>query len=292
MNGAECNGESCCTSIAVPRGTFKMGRGTESCTNCTAGCPGGVTCNADETPEHDVTVSAFSLDKYEVTVGRFRRYVDAYDALGAPPPANSGAHPNIPGTGWQADWNGNLPADTATLQAAIQCQAPYYTWGKGNEQLPIGCASWHLALAFCIWDGGRLPTEAEWEYAAAGGDENRLYPWASSLAPSCSLANYSNCVSTNVAPVGSYASGQGRWGHLDLAGNLLEWTFDWYSDLWYSNTSATGTDVANVTPSSYRIFRGGSWGDYYDLRAARRTYDAVAPASYHAQLGLRCARSP
>jgi len=303
MTGTECNGESCCTSLPVPAGTFPMGRGTETCSNCTAGCPGGMTCTADETPEHSVTVSAFSLDKYEVTVGRFRRYVEAYDALNAPPPTNSGAHPNIPGTAWQAAWNGNLPADSTQLQKNISgpsgtiCQ-PYQTWTKGNDQLPITCVSWYEAQAFCIWDGGRLPTEAEWEYVAAGGSENRLYPWGST-PPSCSLANFgetvppsgAGCVSA-AAAVGSYPAGQGRWNHMDLAGNVWEWVFDWYSSTWYSSVSATGTDIANVAPSSNRVERGDAWsGGANGLRAAFR-YGLLAPTYRDYNGGIRCARNP
>jgi len=294
MTGTECNGESCCTSLPVPAGTFPMGRGTETCSNCTVGCPGGMTCGADETPEHNVGVSAFSLDKYEVTVGRFRRFVDAYDAMNGPPPVNGGAHPNISGTGWQAAWNGNLPADAATLQQSLACNSSHQTWARGIDDLPITCVNWYVAFAFCIWDGGRLPTEAEWEYAAAGGSENRLYPWGSSPAPSCALANYAGCVG-DAAVVGSYSSGRGRWGHLDLAGNLWEWVFDWGSDSWYSSASASATDVANLSPSSLsmRVLRGGSWFNLVDyLRVANREWNVPTFHTDYVYYGWRCAKTP
>jgi formylglycine-generating enzyme len=305
MTGTECNGESCCASLPIPGGTLLMGRGTETCSNCTAGCPGGMTCNADETPEHAVTVSAFSLDKYEVTVGRFRRYVEAYDALNAPPPASSGAHPNIPGTGWQAAWSGNLPANSSQLQQSVSgpsgtlCQ-PHQTWTKGNDQLPINCVSWYEAQAFCIWDGGRLPTEAEWEYAAAGGSENRLYPWGSN-PPSCSLANFGESVPPSgvgcvgaAAAVGSYPAGIGRWNHMDLAGNVWEWVFDWYSANWYSDLSAAGTDIANLASSSRRVDRGGSWSGTAPAKETRVAwrYGLLAPTYRDYNGGLRCARNP
>ena len=288
MNGTECSGESCCTSLPVPAGTFPMGRSTETCANCTAGCPGGVTCNADETPEHNVTVSAFSLDKYEVTVGRFRRFVDAYDAMNAPPPVNGGAHPQILGTGWLAAWNGNMPASATQFRQELAggsiCQS-VETWDKGNDQLPINCVSWYEAFAFYIWDGARLPTEAEWEYAAAGGSENRIYPWGSN-PPTCTLANFLGCVGA-AATVGSYSAGQGRWGHLDLAGNLWEWVFDWYSSNWYSSPSASGADIADTTSASYHVGRGSSWNDSvtYLRASARFTASPFLP-------GLRCARNP
>ena len=294
MTGTECNGESCCTSIPVPAGTFPMGRGAETCSNCTNGCPGGMTCNADEMPEHNVTVSAFSLDKYEVTVGRFRRFVDANDKMNAPPPVNGGANPNISGTGWWAAWNGNMPANAAAFKSSLKCDSIYPNWtdsAGNNETYPINCVNWYEAFAFCIWDGGRLPTEAEWEYAAAGGDENRLYPWGASPAPSCSLANYSGCVG-NVAVVGNYASGQGRWGHMDLAGNVWEWVFDYYA----AYNSATCANCA-TTSGTYRVYRGGGWyNNALYLRSAARDDGRASgggmDASDHGSVtGIRCARN-
>ena len=92
-----------------------------------------------------------------------------------PPAAATGAHPNLANSGWDAAWNQFLSADTATLIGAIKCNATFQTWtdtAGSNENLPINCLTWYDAMAFCIWDGGYLPTEAEWNYAAAGGLEN------------------------------------------------------------------------------------------------------------------------
>jgi sulfatase modifying factor 1 len=297
MTGTECNGESCCTSIPLPQGTFMMGRGSEACSNCTDGCPGGISCNVAnagvETPEHSVTVSAFSLDKYEVTVGRFRSFVVAYDGLGAPPPVDSGAHPKIPGTGWQEAWNGNLPADRSTFEKNLSCDGAHQTWTKADDQLPINCVNWFQAFAFCVWDGGRLPTDAEWEYAAAGGDENRLYPWGATPAPSCAQANYTGCVG-DPARVGSYAAFPGRWGHLDLAGNEWEWVFDPYSATWYSDAAASGTDPANTESASGRVVRGCTWNaGSYSIGCLRSVFrSALVWTSTNASHGFRCARSP
>jgi formylglycine-generating enzyme len=268
-----------------------MGRGTEACSDCANGCPAAVSCDAKETPEHDVTVSAFSLDRYEVTVGRFRRYVEAYDSLTAFPPEDMGAHPSIPGTGWKNAFNVNMLENASSLKLALVCTHtnPYHTWNTGNDQLPIDCVTWYEAFAFCIWDGGRLPTEAEWEYAAAGGDQNRVYPWESSQAPSCDIANWSQCVGSAMA-VGSYISGQGRWGHMDLAGNVWEFVFDEYSGDWYSGILASGTDVANTTPSSTRVGRGSGWENSWatTLRAAFRVNPS--PSNRYSETGFRCAR--
>jgi formylglycine-generating enzyme required for sulfatase activity len=140
--------------------------------------PGG-TFNRSNDAAYPATVSGFVLDRFEVTVGRFRRFVEAYP--GSKPAAGAGRHPLIEGSGWDAGWDSNLPADAEALKRAVKCHSTYQTWtdeADEHERLPMNCLSWYLAFAFCAWDGGRLPTEAEWNYAAAGGDEQRAYTWS------------------------------------------------------------------------------------------------------------------
>src|SRR6185369_11301256 len=96
--------------------------------------------------------------------------------------------------------------------------------------LPVNCLDWYEAHAFCIWDGGFLPSEAEWNYAATGGDQQRVYPWSS--PPSSTAMDSTNAVydGAPLLVVGSKsAGGDGRWGHADLTGSVAEWNLDWYA---------------------------------------------------------------
>ena len=120
-----------------------------------------------------------------MTVGRFRAFVNAGKGTQANPPSpGDGAHPLLGQSGWSSSFNGSLPTDTTALRAALKCSGSYDTWTDtpgGNETLAMNCLTWFDAFAFCAWDGGRLPTEAEWNYAAAGGSEQRVYPWGATI---------------------------------------------------------------------------------------------------------------
>src|SRR5262249_26405726 len=147
------------------------------------------------------------------------------------------------------------------------------------ENKPINGVSWYDAMAFCIWDGGYLPTEAEWNYAATGGGEQRAYPWSNPAASTiidCSYANYypgaycTNNPTGGVNRVGFESpKGDGRWTHSDLAGNVWEWVLDWYVNP-YPNPQACN-DCANLNPSAGRVIRGGGFNnDVPYLRPASR----------------------
>jgi len=247
----------------------------------------------DELPEHDVTVTTFVLDKYEVTVGRFRAFVERWDYEDLPPGA--GAHPRIADSGWRKDWNQRLPDTPEGFEERLS-QEIVCTWTIGDPRIPINCVSWYEAFAFCVWDGGRLPTEAEWERAAAGGEENRQFPWGEA-PPTPDLASYdcaaydppSQCNSLDLTlPAGSYPAGAGRWSHFDLAGSVSEWTLDAY-DL-YDARGLDCDDCANIG-TSVRTIRGGNWFLSSDqLRAAARNY--ATSFEHNSGIGFRCARSP
>lgn len=290
---------SCCSTLVVPGGSYPMGRSA----NGTDRCPTGMHCYVCDQPEHTVTVSDYYLDEFEVTVGRFRKFVDKYDQAGTKPKPGAAAHPKIPGSGWKAEWDSKLPTTAKELKGRLKCETTYQTWrdkAGATEQHPINCMSWYIAFAFCAWDGGRLPTEAEWENAAAGGDENRLFPWGSD-APNNTRAAYDcgysdgvfgdTCVFSDIAKVGMLPAGQGRWGHKDLGGNVFEWALDAFNDDWYLGEGKTCTDCANmkVDSADVRSMRGAGFNsDITALRSADRVGNRAA--QHFDYMGFRCAR--
>ena len=269
--------EDCCKSLRVPGGTFKRRYDGVDFLD----------------PGDTATVSDFYLDRYEVTVGRFRAFVNAgFGTQAHPPVEGSGAHPRIAGSGWSSRWNARLPATTAALKAGLECYAAYQTWTEApgsNENKPVNCLDWYTAFAFCAWDGGRLPTEAEWSYAASGGSEQRYFPWSNPPAATTIDDSYAvYCGGTcRIASVGSRSpKGDGKWGQADLGGNVWEWTLDFAG----GSYPMPCRDCAAVTAGTYRAFRSGSNDDIpATLRSAVRH---VYYPDYHGVVGARCARTP
>jgi formylglycine-generating enzyme required for sulfatase activity len=240
------------------------------------------------------SVSDFYLDKYEVTVGRYRMFVNAGQGTQKnPPAAGAGAHPKMAGSGWSPAWNSNLAKDTEALKAAHKCFEAYQTWTDApgpNENKPVNCLDWYTAFAFCAWDGGRLATEAEWNYAASGGDEQRYYPWSNpptSKTIDDSYAAYCGGTCKSLQIVGSKSpKGDGRWGQSDLGGNAWEWTLDANAPTF----PVPCHDCAVLTAGPLRNFRSGAFDDIpATLRSATRH---VYHPGYHGIVGARCARNP
>jgi formylglycine-generating enzyme required for sulfatase activity len=254
-------------------------------------------------------VSDFRLDKYEVTVGRFRAFLS--EGLGTQakhPDTGTGQHKNIPGSGWEASWNSSLAPDTVTLTTTLKSAScsgfGAITWTDApgnNENLPINCVTWYEAMAFCAWDGGYLPTEAEWNYAAAGGNEQRAYPWStppgdtgidgSRASYGCNADGKTGCSLSDIVPVGSKPAGDGRWGQSDLGGNVYELLLDYGVPPYITPC----TDCANLQiPASQdgaRIMRGGSFGgNPGNLRTGYRL--GSPPLQRDGNVGFRCARAP
>jgi formylglycine-generating enzyme required for sulfatase activity len=285
--------ESCCVSPRVPCGSFD--RSYDAVTYFDDG--------------HPANVSAFRLDRYEATVGRFRPFVAAVNA-GWLPAAGSGKHTHLNGglglaatpndaglayePGWDTSWNPSVTTDLAACE--VNTDEGTWTATPGPyENEPLTYVSWVVAYAFCIWDGGFLPSEAEWNYAASAGSEQRAYAWSSpsdSTLIDCQHAVYYNpvagCGTNWYANVGSVSpAGDGLWGQADLAGNLSEWTLDWYQPTYVSPCN----DCANLQPAVSRVVRGGNtYQTAPDLLGSYR--DLLPPGDVLQGYGVRCARAP
>jgi formylglycine-generating enzyme required for sulfatase activity len=299
--------ESCCTSILVPGITSPTFSRSYD----------GITTDHTDA-KWKAQISSFRLDEYEVTVGRFRQYVAAVIA-GWKPTAGAGKHTHLngglglagPASGYEPGWDPafttseNFPTDKATWDknlvttSGIGGDSYRPTWTSlpgGNEKKPINQVNWYDAYAFCIWDGGFLPSEAEWNYAAAGGTEQRMYPWSLAYPPGSSTitdanATYCGSACTSGANiVGAKPLGDGKWGHSDLAGNVMEWTLDFYKGT-YNETTCTDCAFTYSPGETDRMLRGGAFGgEAKDVLVAKRTGTAAYRRAEYT--GFRCARTP
>lgn len=201
---------------------------------------------ADERPAQRVTLQAFWLDRTEVTNGQFSQFAKFARNTGI-------------GRGgeWQME--------------------------PGKEHHPVVHVPWRVAAAYCRWAGKRLPTEAEWEYAARGTD-GRKYPWGNTWEDS--RARFSGNRRDQAAAVGSYPTGVSPFGALDMAGNVWEWVGSLYKP--YPYVATDGREDPAV-PGRH-VVRGGSWFlNPWDLRSSRREFGE--PGYRSAYIGFRCAQS-
>lgn len=203
----------------------------------------------DEKPVHKVFLDSFYVDKFEVSNRRFAKFVKAM--LLEPP--------------WSF-------ADTDTPIV--------------HADRPVRWVNWWEALGYCLWVGKRLPTEAEWEKAARGSDA-RIYPWGND-APTPAHAIFGLKEGTDtVSPIGNREAGKSPYGVHDMAGNLYEWTLDWYSEHYY--TDLTAINPRGPLEGTAKVQRGGSYTNSpYRLRSAFRTKGD--PLEHEHNVGFRCAK--
>jgi sulfatase modifying factor 1 len=214
---------------------------------------------SDEVPAHVVEVSGFFIDRFEVTAAQYQACIDA----------------------------GGCAADAAkTAQDWPEC-----TLGDpARAALPINCVSWEGADAFCRWTGRRLPTEAEWELAAGGGD-GRSFSWGNAM-PTCDHAcsNRSGgpgCGTGLPCVPGSSAGDVSVYGVVDMSGNVQEWAQDWYQRDYY-NRAPRNNPLNDKDASGQRAVRGGSFQDAID-RLRIQSRDGLEPTSRSTRIGFRCA---
>jgi formylglycine-generating enzyme required for sulfatase activity len=166
--------------------------------------------------------------------------------------------------------------------------APFFNpnWGKTNY--PIDLLTWEEAKSYCDWAGGRLPTEAEWEYAARAGKDGLKYPWGNEIAPENANYDYPGNEWRGTSPVRSYSPN--AWALYDMAGNLWEWVADWYDKNYYSSMASGKPAEDPHGPdrvSGYRVERGGSYNTRAELlRTSQRRSDE--PVVRSAETGFRC----
>ena len=293
MSDTACRGESCCRSIVIPAGDYYVGRSMEECEGCQWGCPPNMTCEDNEREIWVRLTNDFALDEYEVTVGRFREFVQAGGGTQVnPPAAGSGVHPVIADSGWDSEWDAELPADEDEL-VSLLTDCANGTWSPPpgtlpDDTYPMNCVSWYEAFAFCSWDGGRLPTEAEWQAVAA----DLVYPWGGVVEEPLP-ANYTLRGNSPFISVGSYPAGDSRLGHADLAGSMAEWVLDWFVDERPGDLLTPCIDCVVLTPGPdpQRVVVGGSWDSnaQYIRSATRRSRRPDVDGSTG---GWRCARNP
>lgn len=265
--------------VLVPEGTFRMGAAEDD-----------KDAEADERPARDVHLRAFCIGKTEVTVAKYTRCVAEPRGGVACTPASA-----------TVVSKGLAPADVIFWSKFCNAGAA----DRGEH--PVNCLDWAQAGTYCKWAGGRLPTEAEWEYAARGTD-GRKYPWGNEApGPSRLNACGDECAKAGAAlgrkdkkrmfegedgaeataPVGRYPAGASPFGALDMGGNVWEWTADGYAPY---DAARTDNPVHEAGPQ--RVVRGGHWltANPGSPRAANR--EKRDESKRLEDVGFRCAAAP
>jgi formylglycine-generating enzyme required for sulfatase activity len=188
-------------------------------------------------------------------------------------------------SGFDIDVTEVTQAAYAACVAATACSEPSNNYDpEGTPTLPVRNVTWDQAVAFCTWAGKRLPSEAEWEKAARGTD-GRLFPWGNDGEFDCDNANTDQCGEL-VQPVGTASDGASPYGALDMAGNVWEWTHDYYAEDEYAHHD--GPDPQGPADGTSRVYRGGSYGNLPTLaRTSNRSF-TYNPAVGGSGLGFRC----
>lgn len=255
------------TMVLVPAGTFVMGS-----------IEGDYNAGPDELPQHEVRVAEFYIDKYEVNVAQYAVFL-----------SELGGYEELCGT-----FDCALPRTRAGFTSYLleegEGEEPRrYLALEGYENYPVNHISWYGAAGYCQWAGGRLPSEAEWEYAARGTD-GRIYPWGDQR-PNLFLAVFNSSSFADLKPVDALPDGASPFGALAMAGSMWEWVGDWYSPDYYGESPVD--NPTGPPAGSEKSARGGSWPNNNLADRVRSANRFHAPPDYvSSAVGFRCAMTP
>lgn len=252
--------------VLIPATTFLMGA-----TDADA------QAEADERSRHEVTLDAFAIDRYEVSVAQYAAFLNTL-----------GDYVNA--------CNGFtcLSTNFETTQSYLTDDTVEYVPVAGFEAFPINNVSWHGANAYCQWVGGRLPTEAEWELAAGGGD-GRIYPWGSTLENGNEGTITAVFAGTfaNLQPVDSLPEGTSPFGLHHMAGNVWEWVADGYDPIYYDRSPAENPTGPAVSVTDDYVLRGGGYDSpAEELRLTNRASQRAPEFRLVPNVGFRCVTTP
>jgi formylglycine-generating enzyme required for sulfatase activity len=248
--------------VRLPDGTFIMGLTDED------------PFDIQNAGRKRVTVSAFYIDRFEVTNAEYRQYLEDL-------------------SGSQRDEM--LPDSTAWSNSASRADWSTYFFGSNYDDYPVVAVTWEEAKSYCEWEGKRLPTEAEWEYAARAGRVGGVYPWAG-FSPQDAFGRYLANFNPGrqgqaadgyafTAPVGSFPPS--RWGLHDVAGNVAEWVEDTYSPT-YAPLSDLDPVYRGDGEETRKVVRGGAWDSgAFRIGVGFRDMNEAEDAS--PRIGFRCA---
>lgn len=243
----------------IPAATFLMGATDDD-----------PLAEGDEFSRHEVTLDSYYIDIYEVTVAQYAVFINE---LG----------------GYVSRCNGFLCLAThfETLNSYLTDDLVGYIAQPGYENYPINNVTWHGADAYCRWVGGRLPTEAEWEYAAGGGD-GRRYPWGDA-APDEALAVFGSPLFATLQAVDSHPDGRSPFGLYHMAGNVREWVQDGYDAIYYDRGETVNPSAPRQNNYSPRVIRGGGYrSPAADLRLTNRDNIRAVEFQGIPDVGFRC----
>lgn len=225
---------------------------------------------AHERPQHEVFIDAYWIDIFEVSNAKFSHFVD-----------QTGYETQAEKQGYSYMYNAQGEWDTFK---GVNWRHPMGAGSIYYDELPVTHVNYYDALAYCSWVGGRLPTEAEWEKAARG-DDGRIYPWGNDFYPAY-LQSDGNSGPTNVD---RFPEGASPYGIFNMAGNVFEWTSDWYGPDYYEYSP--GENPQGPSEGEFKAIRGGAWtNSAKHVRTPHR--DISMPDRMNHLLGFRCVMSP